>query len=170
MRLTGFAAIEYAEQEGLLLNKSADNIDDAATGLSVAEAEAIADDRPDLIWLDVPADDYHGEPRNMEPGTSGTRQPRRAGQRRDELSPTENSGERARDTWAAGTPGGGLAAGGLAGTTTSSGIPESGELEQAMAGGSRDHSGDKSEPEEPQSGRAGGAVGGTPAFKRVSRQ
>jgi hypothetical protein len=169
MRLTGFAAIEYAEQEGLLLNKLADNIDEAARGLTVAEAEAIADDRPDLIWLDVPADDYHAR-RNMEPGTSGKGQPRRAGQRRDELSPTENSGERSRDRGAAGTPGGGLAAGGLAGTTTSSGIPESDELEQAMSGGDRDHSGDRDDTEEPQSGRGGGAVGGTPTFKRVSRQ
>src|SRR5688500_5926128 len=153
MRLTGFPAIEYAEHEGLLLNKLADNIDEAAQGLSIAEAEAIADDRPDLIWLEVPADDYHGEPRNMEPGTSGTRQPRRAGQRRDELSPTENSGARSRDAGAAGTPGGGLAAGGLAGTTTDTGIPESDQLEQAMAGGDRDHSGDRHDSPEAQSGR-----------------
>ena len=35
--------------------------------MTVAEAEAIATDRPDLIWLDVPADEYYGERRNMEP-------------------------------------------------------------------------------------------------------
>ena len=69
MRLTGFDAIEYAEKEGLTLNKSATSIDDGAEGLSIAEAEAIAEDDSDLIWLDVPADEYYGEPRNMEPGT-----------------------------------------------------------------------------------------------------
>ena len=39
----------------------------AASGLSIAEAEAIADEEPDLIWLDVPEDEYYGEPTNMEP-------------------------------------------------------------------------------------------------------
>ena len=39
MRLTGFAAIEYAEKEGLTLNKAQDRIDDGRSGLSVAEAE-----------------------------------------------------------------------------------------------------------------------------------
>ena len=67
MRLTGFDAIEFAEREGLTLNKKADRIDEELTGMTVAEAEAIATDRPDLIWLDVPADEYYGERRNMEP-------------------------------------------------------------------------------------------------------
>ena len=53
MRLTGFDAIEYAEKEGLTLNKSADSIDDGASGLTVAEAEAIADERPELIWVEI---------------------------------------------------------------------------------------------------------------------
>jgi len=69
MRLTGFSAIEYAEKEGLTLRKKADSIDDGAEGLTVPEAEAIAIDDPELIWLDVPADEYYGEQRNMEPGT-----------------------------------------------------------------------------------------------------
>lgn len=68
MRLTGFEAIEFAEKEGLTLNKAADSIDDEVTGLSIAEAEAIAVEDPDLIWLVVPADEYYGERRNMEPG------------------------------------------------------------------------------------------------------
>ena len=68
MRLTGFDAISYAEREGLSLNKSADPIDDARTGLSVAEAEAIASDDPNLIWVEVPDREYGGEERNMEPG------------------------------------------------------------------------------------------------------
>jgi len=54
MKLTGFAAIEFAEKEGYTLNKAADHIDEAQSGLSVAEAEAIATTEPDLIWLEVP--------------------------------------------------------------------------------------------------------------------
>lgn len=68
MRLTGFAAIEYAEQEGLTLNKHPDAIDGPRQGLSIAEAEAIAAENPNLIWLDVRESDYYGEPKNMEPG------------------------------------------------------------------------------------------------------
>lgn len=67
MRLTGFDAIEFAEKEGLPLNKTADKIDGEASGLSVAEAEAIALDRPELIWIEVTADDYYGSRKNMEP-------------------------------------------------------------------------------------------------------
>jgi hypothetical protein len=67
MRLTGFDAIEYAEKEGLTLNKSADAVDDQVFGLSIAEAEAIAADDPDVIWLDVSEEDYYGERTNMEP-------------------------------------------------------------------------------------------------------
>lgn len=67
MRLTGFEAIEFAEREGFTLNKAADRIDEEMTGLTIAEAEAIATDRPDLIWLEVPSDEYFGERRNMEP-------------------------------------------------------------------------------------------------------
>ena len=29
--------------------------------------EAIADEEPELIWLDVPEDQYYGQPQNMEP-------------------------------------------------------------------------------------------------------
>ena len=68
MRLNGFDAIAYAEREGLTLNKAADAIDQEMNGLTVAEAEAVASDRPDLIWLDVADEAYYGEPRNMEPG------------------------------------------------------------------------------------------------------
>jgi hypothetical protein len=67
MRLTGFDAIEFAEREGFTLNKSADRIDEEMSGLTIAEAEAIATDRPELIWLEVPAEEYYGERRNMEP-------------------------------------------------------------------------------------------------------
>lgn len=68
MRLTGFEAIEYAEQEGLRLSKDADSVDPGASNLSVAEAKALATERPERIWLEVPDDEYYGEPRNIEPG------------------------------------------------------------------------------------------------------
>jgi RNA polymerase-binding transcription factor DksA len=168
IRLTGFDAVEYAELAGLTLNKAADSIDDVVTGLTIAEAQAIADEDPDLIWLEVPADEYYGPPRNMEPGTTLTNSSRRrAGQRPDELAPGEDSGEQARDRSAIGTPGGGTAAGGLAGTNSAYAVPEGTELEDAMASGRSDHSGDRVSTDEPQSGRAGGAVGGTPAGKRT---
>jgi len=166
MRLTGFEAIEYAEKEGLTLHKSANSIDEGADGLTIAEAEAIADDDPELIWLDVPSDEYYGEPRNMQPGTEPTRSPRLAGQRPDELLPGQNSGI-CPDTGAVGTPGGGLAAGGLGGTNAPDGLPDE-CLEEAMSWGFEDHAGDEQQVDEPQSGRSGGAVGGTPAGKRAS--
>ncbi len=68
MRLTGFDAIAFAELEGLSLNKEADAIDEARSGLTVAEAEAIAAEDPRLIWLEVTDEEYYGEQTNMEPG------------------------------------------------------------------------------------------------------
>ncbi len=68
MRLTGFEAIAFAELEGLRLNKEADTIDEGRSGLTVAEAEAIASEDPSLIWLEVPDEEYYGEQTNMEPG------------------------------------------------------------------------------------------------------
>jgi hypothetical protein len=67
MRLTGFDAIEYAEKEALTLNKHPDNTEGPRIGLSIAEAEAIADEEPDLIWLDVAEEEYYGEPKSLEP-------------------------------------------------------------------------------------------------------
>jgi len=166
MHLTGFDAIEYAEKAGLTLHKAATSIDDAAEELSIAEAEAIADDDPELIWLDVAEDEYYGELHNMEPGTQAARGPRLAGQRPDELLPGQNSGAGSRDISAAGTAGGGLAAGGLAGTNAPDGQPENG-MEEALASGPADRAGDERHLGEPQSGRSGGAVGGTPAGKRA---
>jgi len=91
---------------------------------------------------------------------------RRAGQRSDELLPGEsNEDSKARD--AIGTPGGGLASGGLGGTNAADGSPEDEELEDAMSSGIYDHSGDRIETDEPEAGHAGGAVGGTPAGKRA---
>jgi len=62
MRLTGDAAIEFAEKQGLALNKHPDPITGPRIGLSVAEAQAIADESPELIWLDVSREDYYSGP------------------------------------------------------------------------------------------------------------
>ena len=66
MRLTGFEAITFAEREGLTLNKLEDRVDEAQEGLSVAEAEAIAVDSPELIYLDITSEEYE-RPRNVLP-------------------------------------------------------------------------------------------------------
>jgi hypothetical protein len=66
MRLTGFEAITFAEREGLTLSKLEDRVDEAQEGLSVAEAEAIAVDSPELIYLDITSDEYE-RPRNVLP-------------------------------------------------------------------------------------------------------
>jgi RNA polymerase-binding transcription factor DksA len=77
------------------------------------------------------------------------------------------------DVHAAGTAGGGTAFGGLAGSNTGSGEPGESELEKAAGSGDSDAKeaqdrGTQGHPsEEPKSGRAGGAVGGTPAGKRT---
>jgi hypothetical protein len=67
MRLTGFDAIEFAEKEGLTLNKHPDSIQGPHQGLSIAEAEAIATEDASLIWLEVDEHEYYGERTNMEP-------------------------------------------------------------------------------------------------------
>ena len=92
---------------------------------------------------------------------------RRAGQRSDELLPGESGdADAAGGQNAVGTPGGGLASGGLAGTNAGDGSYDEIELEDAMSSGIHDHSGDKVDEQEPESGRSGGAAGGTPAGKR----
>jgi len=68
MRLTGFAAIEYAEKHGYRLTRKADRTDGPREGLTVAEAEAIADEDKDLIFLDVPDAEYAtAPPTNFSP-------------------------------------------------------------------------------------------------------
>lgn len=161
MRLTGFEAIEFAEKAGLTLHKDADSIDEGADSLSIAEAEAIADEDPDLIWLEVSEDEYYGERRNMEPGSEElSKPPKLAGQRTDELMPGQDSGRRSRDTGAIGTPGGGTAVGGLAGSNTADGRPDE-NLEDAMAYGYEDNSGDTTATDEPTAEPTGSE--GTPA-------
>jgi hypothetical protein len=70
------------------------------------------------------------------------------------------------DSYAAGTPGGGLASGGLAGTNVGHGDPDDVDLEDAMGNGEEDTAGED-EGGRAYSGPAGGAVGGSPAEKRA---
>jgi hypothetical protein len=62
MRLTGYTAIEFAEKHNLTLSKHGDAVDDPATGLTVAEAEAIAEDDEELVYLDLPEAEYAASP------------------------------------------------------------------------------------------------------------
>lgn len=72
------------------------------------------------------------------------------------------------DSHATGTPGGGSALGGLAGTNVGDGEPDDEPLETAMASGSFDiaDESDEPEPNDAYSGPSGGAIGGSPANKR----
>ena len=68
MRLTGYAAIEFAEKHNLPPKKKGDRIDQAAGNLTVAEAEALADEDESLIYLDVSDEEYgKAAPSSMEP-------------------------------------------------------------------------------------------------------
>jgi hypothetical protein len=79
--------------------------------------------------------------------------PRRAGLREDELEPGQPSGADQQGDEATGSPDGST---GIAGLPEGDGKPGNAEISDV-------------EPEnEPQSGRSGGAVGGTPANKRAT--
>jgi RNA polymerase-binding transcription factor DksA len=71
------------------------------------------------------------------------------------------------DIHAAGTAGGGTAVGGLAGGNEGDGDPRIIEVEEATASGNFDVEDDRYDSRTPRSGPTGGAVGGTPAFKRA---
>jgi RNA polymerase-binding transcription factor DksA len=70
------------------------------------------------------------------------------------------------DRHAAGTPGGGTAVGGLAGTNIGGGDPVNADLESMMGSGVEADREDDRNPEA-YAGPSGGAVGGTPAGKRA---
>ena len=53
MTLTGYAAIEYAEEHDLLLRKYTDPIEDAREDLTVDEARAVAREDVRLIYLTI---------------------------------------------------------------------------------------------------------------------
>jgi RNA polymerase-binding transcription factor DksA len=71
------------------------------------------------------------------------------------------------DVHAAGTAGGGTAVGGLAGSNEGYGDPKLFEVDEATASGQFDIEDDRAKCNTPRSGRSGGAVGGTPVFKRA---
>ena len=59
MRLTGYTAIEFAEKHNLRLSKKGDRIDGHVDGLTVPEAEAIAEEDEALIYVDVAEQEYY---------------------------------------------------------------------------------------------------------------
>lgn len=81
----------------------------------------------------------------------------------------QSDGSKAGDRYAAGTPGGGTASGGLAGTNVGDGSPENVNLENAMGSGIHDTAEESDEGDLPYAGRTGGAIGGTPARGRAKR-
>lgn len=85
----------------------------------------------------------------------------------DGSEPVHFAGADRDDVHAAGTPGGGSAVGGLAGTNTGTGDPIDADLTNAMGSGNfdADLAGGT---EQGFAGHAGGAVGGTPANKRAT--
>jgi RNA polymerase-binding transcription factor DksA len=71
------------------------------------------------------------------------------------------------DVHAAGSAGGGTAVGGLAGSNEGNGDPKVIEVDEATASGNFDAEDDRGNGNTPLSGPSGGAVGGTPVFKRA---
>jgi RNA polymerase-binding transcription factor DksA len=93
---------------------------------------------------------------------SGRRRARRSNVEADVDSPLPSG-----DIHAAGTPGGGTSVGGLAGSNEGHGDPDVADLQDAMGSGDSDAREAQADSDRaPKSGRAGGAVGGTPANKR----
>jgi RNA polymerase-binding protein DksA len=86
----------------------------------------------------------------------------------EQMSGRSRSDQTHGDRFATGTAGGGTAFGGLAGTNEGRGDPDVAELSAAHANSEAELEDAYAEGEEdtPRSGRAGGAVGGTPANKR----
>ena len=84
------------------------------------------------------------------------------------LDGTDADGAQGDDVHAAGTPGGGGPAGGLAGTNAGHGDPaDGGNLEETMGSGNFDQEKEGADEDDgAHAGSAGGAVGGTPANKR----
>ena len=60
--LKGDEAIHYAAVHDMTLNKYASESEDACEGLSVEEANRIADDNPGLIWIETHIKVNSGEP------------------------------------------------------------------------------------------------------------
>lgn len=62
MRLIGFDAIDYAERTGMVLNHPSGCAHDGYR-ISISEAEGIAMEAPERIWLIVPDEDMVSEVR-----------------------------------------------------------------------------------------------------------
>ena len=104
-------------------------------------------------------------------GNAETEPPARASDRASftRLADRSDAGRDRADSHAAGTPGGGTAVGGLAGTNIGDGDPSDAGLEHAMGSGNFDAAIEEDDAEtSTYSGPSGGAVGGTPAGKRVA--
>ncbi len=52
-RISGYDALHYAEEQGLLLNKYADPTEDAREGLDIYEAREVASEDASLLYLDT---------------------------------------------------------------------------------------------------------------------
>lgn len=147
-------------------------IDDGSYGVCTTCGQPIAEER--LEALPYASQCVPCASGNRRRGTNPSTEARfdhnrRAGVRDDELLPDQSNND-AGDISAQGTPGGGMASGGLAGSNAGDGSPENGDLENAMSYGIMDHTGDREEGDEPESGPSGGAAGGTPAGKRSGRR
>jgi len=97
--------------------------------------------------------------------------PRRAGLLDDERDPDEApqpAGSATGGSHAAGAPAGGMAAGGMAGSNAGDGTPVEAELEDALGSSMSDQTAESADAESAYAGQSGGAVGGTPANKRVT--
>jgi hypothetical protein len=79
----------------------------------------------------------------------------------------EAQGESNTNSHAVGTPGGGAASGGLAGTNIGAGDPENADLEAEMGSGIAEQEENEDKGGPPFAGPGGGAVGGTPAEGRA---
>lgn len=61
MKLKGYEAITYAQNNDLTLSKYNDPIEDARNGLTPDEARKIASEDPSLIYIEVKNNDYSNE-------------------------------------------------------------------------------------------------------------
>jgi DnaK suppressor protein len=103
-----------------------------------------------------------GRPRN--PRETLANHANQSGEPRDQVKAARSGDGRELADSAAGTAGGGTAAGGLAGTNHGAGDPEDVDLEQATASGRFNP--ESEDPDAPYSGSSAGTIGGAPANGR----
>jgi RNA polymerase-binding transcription factor DksA len=174
------------ENEEYLVNETRDalrRLEDGVFGVCESCGKLIADERLDAMpytrfCFQCAATSEHGVDVNLNSGRPRTPHdtlaPEGAMQEdwRAQPSPLTDAVERRRgatEVHAAGEAGGGTAVGGLAGSNSGHGDPSISELQDAAANGGFDLADgrDVMHREAPNSGRSGGAVGGTPARKRA---